>query len=161
MIYQAAPPHIGVDKKICSNSFVCHFIINFISKWGEEFQSRPNFLKIFLETGNRDLMFDHILCLEFSNSIILISSLTEFAQHIKNLTALQALFERWPILIKDKMYIIIYINSGWLTNFNGMRLYCEQQLCYLVSYIGEFHARRVHFLAVLRVNILFCFLSLC
>lgn len=57
-------------------------------------------------------MFDQLLCLDFSNSIILIYSLTEFVQHIINLAVLQALFGRWPVLIKDKMHIIVYMNPG-------------------------------------------------
>lgn len=66
-------------------------------------------------------MFDHLLCLDFSSSIILIYFLTEFVQHVINLTVLQALFGRWPVPIKDKIHITIYMNSGWLTGFNGMR----------------------------------------
>ena len=66
----------------------------------------------FLENGNRDLMFDHLLCLDFSSSIILIYSLTEFVQHVINLTVLQAMFGRWPVPIKDKIHITVYMNSG-------------------------------------------------
>lgn len=55
---------------------------------------------------------DHSLCLDFSNSVILIYSLTEFVPHIINLTVLQALFGRWPVLIKDKMHIIVCMKSG-------------------------------------------------
>ena len=57
-------------------------------------------------------MFDHLLCLDISNSIILTYSLTEFVQHVINLTVLQALFGRWPVLIKDKIHITFYMNSG-------------------------------------------------
>lgn len=88
-------------------------------------------------------MFDHLLCLDFSSSIILIYFLTEFVQHVINLTVLQALFGRWPVPIKDKIHITIYMNSGWLTGFNGMR--CSHLLCYLINFIDEFHARRVLF----------------
>ena len=57
-------------------------------------------------------MFDHLLCWDISNSIILTYSLTEFVQHVINLTVLQALFGRWPVLIKDKIHITFYMNSG-------------------------------------------------
>ena len=57
-------------------------------------------------------MFDHLLYLDFSSSIILIYSLTEFVQHVINLTVLQSLFGRWPVPIKDKIHITVYMNSG-------------------------------------------------
>lgn len=57
-----------------------------------------------LATERSDI--DHLLCLDFSNSIILIYSLTAFVPHIINLTVLQASLGRWPVWYKIKCTLL-------------------------------------------------------
>jgi hypothetical protein len=54
-------------------------------------------------------MFDHFIICGFNQGYY---PLTEFAEHIINLTVLQTLFGRWPLLIMDKMHIMGYMNAG-------------------------------------------------
>lgn len=97
---------------------------------------------------------------DLSKDIILTYPLTEFVEHIINLTVLQALFGRWPGLIRGKVHIIACMYAGWLTSSNAARLFCKQQLCCLLSSMDEFHEKRVqHSLIELRFDILHCFLS--
>lgn len=53
-----------------------------------------------------------LFCVDLSKDIILTYPLTEFVQHIINLTVLQALFGRWPVLIRGKVHIIACMDSG-------------------------------------------------
>lgn len=49
---------------------------------------------------------------DLSKDIILTYPLTEFVEHIINLTVLQALFGRWPGLIRGKVHIIACMYAG-------------------------------------------------
>lgn len=90
-------------------------------------------LKLSFQNREESWCLTTLFCVDLSKDIILTYPLTEFVQHIINLTVLQALFGRWPVLIRDKVHIIACMNSGWLTSSNAVRLFCKQQLCCLPS----------------------------